>query len=152
GILGRLEAFVATPIGCGGRNRQRHVVDYQETFAHVVKLVTVKSLLAVAALKGWDTFQMDVSNAFLHGDLLEESKMTSLPLPKLDPNMKLQADVSTPLPDPKVYRRVIGQGILLAKDSTVQLKAYCDSDWASCPMTRISTTGYCILLGDSLIS
>ncbi|GKC17380.1 cysteine-rich receptor-like protein kinase 8 [Tanacetum coccineum] len=68
------------------------------------------------------------------------SKMTSLPLPKLDPNMKLQADVSTPLPDPKVYRRVIGQGILLAKDSTVRLKAYCDSDWASCPMTRISTT------------
>ncbi|GJW48148.1 cysteine-rich receptor-like protein kinase 8 [Tanacetum coccineum] len=70
----------------------------------------------------------------------------------MDPNMKLQADVSTPLPDPKVYRRVIGQGILLAKDSTVRLKAYCDSDWASCPMTRISTTGYCILLGDSPIS
>ncbi|GKE23292.1 hypothetical protein Tco_1434804 [Tanacetum coccineum] len=58
----------------------------------------------------------------------------------MDPNMKLQVDVSTPLPDPKVYRRVIGQGILLAKDSTVRLKAYCDSDWASCPMTRISTT------------
>nr|GEZ77557.1 retrovirus-related Pol polyprotein from transposon TNT 1-94 [Tanacetum cinerariifolium] len=36
-------------------NRQRHSVDYQETFSLVAKLVTVKSLLAVAALKGWDT-------------------------------------------------------------------------------------------------
>ncbi|GKB21608.1 retrovirus-related pol polyprotein from transposon TNT 1-94, partial [Tanacetum coccineum] len=42
--------------------------------------------------------------------------------------------------------------ILLAKDSAVHLKAYCDSDWTSCPMTRRSTTGYCILLGDSPIS
>ncbi|GKF76443.1 cysteine-rich receptor-like protein kinase 8, partial [Tanacetum coccineum] len=46
----------------------------------------------------------------------------------------------------------LSQGILLARDSAVQLKAYCDSDWASCPMTRRSTTGYCILLGDSLMS
>ena len=44
------------------------------------------------------------------------------------------------------------QGVLLAKDSAVQLKAYCDSDWASCPFSRRSTTGYCILLGDSPIS
>ena len=44
------------------------------------------------------------------------------------------------------------QGILLAKDSAVQLKAYCDSDWASCPFSRRSTTSYCVLLGDSPIS
>ncbi|XP_071699526.1 uncharacterized mitochondrial protein AtMg00810-like [Rutidosis leptorrhynchoides] len=44
------------------------------------------------------------------------------------------------------------QGILLANNSAVELRAYCDSDWASCPMTRRSTTGYCILLGDSPVS
>ncbi|XP_048504111.1 uncharacterized mitochondrial protein AtMg00810-like [Beta vulgaris subsp. vulgaris] len=45
-----------------------------------------------------------------------------------------------------------GQGILLASHSGAQLTAYCDSDWAGCPMTRRSTTGFCLLLGSSPLS
>lgn len=45
-----------------------------------------------------------------------------------------------------------GQGILLASSSAIQVQAYCDSDWASCPVTKRSTTGFCILLGQSPIS
>lgn len=45
-----------------------------------------------------------------------------------------------------------GQEILLALKSTAQLTAFCDSDWASCPTTRKSTTGFCILLGQFPIS
>lgn len=44
------------------------------------------------------------------------------------------------------------QGILLASSSAAQLVAYSDSDWASFPSTRKSTTGYCIMLGTSPIS
>ncbi|XP_061348672.1 uncharacterized mitochondrial protein AtMg00810-like [Gastrolobium bilobum] len=45
-----------------------------------------------------------------------------------------------------------GQGLLLRSDSDLLVRAYCDSDWASCPLTRKSVTGYYITLGHSPIS
>lgn len=59
-------------------NRQRKGIDYEETFTPVTKMMTVTALLAIASMKGLQTCQMDVSNAFILGDLLEEVYM-SLP-------------------------------------------------------------------------
>ncbi|XP_019423009.1 PREDICTED: uncharacterized protein LOC109332482 [Lupinus angustifolius] len=55
----------------------------------------------------------------------------------------------------KILRYIKGSsalGLFFPTNSIVQLKAYNDSDWASCPDIRRSTSGYCIYLGNSLIS
>lgn len=54
---------------------QTYGIDYQETFAPVAKLNSIRVLLSIAANQGWPFLQFDVKNDFLHGDLVEEVYM-----------------------------------------------------------------------------
>jgi hypothetical protein len=43
-------------------------------------------------------------------------------------------------------------GLLLHRSSSSDLVVYTDADWADCPDTRRSTSGYVVFLGDNLVS
>ncbi|WKA06381.1 hypothetical protein VitviT2T_024283 [Vitis vinifera] len=226
---------------------QEYGIDYEETFAPVARISSVRALLVVAAARKWDLFQMDVKNAFLNGDLSEEVYMQPPPGLSIESNkvchlrralyglkqaprawfakfsstifrlgytaspydsalflrrtdkgtillllyvddMIITGDdlsgiqelkdflitrpdisyavhqVSQYLSAPRsthyaavlrILRYLKGtlfHGLFYSAQSPLVLRAFSDADWAGDPTDRRSTTGYCFLLGSSLIS
>eukprot|EP00253_Pinus_taeda_P029735 PITA_29735 len=52
--------------------KQQYGRDYEETFAPVARMETVRTVLSIAAQNKWKVYQMDVKSAFLNGVLKEE--------------------------------------------------------------------------------
>lgn len=52
----------------------------------------------------------------------------------------------------RYLKGTLGQGLFMPAANACTLHAYCDSDWAGCKESRHSLTGYCFLVGNSLIS
>ncbi|GKC12993.1 ribonuclease H-like domain-containing protein, partial [Tanacetum coccineum] len=83
----------------------------------------------------------------------------------VDTESKLGSD-GDPVSDPTLYRSLavalhaflryvrgtIDHGLQLHVSSISQFTAYTYVDWAGCPVTRRSTSGYCVFLGDNLLS
>nr|GEV82676.1 hypothetical protein [Tanacetum cinerariifolium] len=75
----------------------------------------------------------------------------------VDTESKLGSD-GEPVSDPTLYRSLAGalQYLTFTRPDlsyvVQQLTAYTDVDWAGCPITRRSTSGYCVFLGDNLLS
>ncbi|KAK1677205.1 hypothetical protein QYE76_038053 [Lolium multiflorum] len=53
---------------------------------------------------------------------------------------------------PRYVRGTLEFGLQLHASASTALVAYSDADWAGCPDSRRSTSGYCVYFGDSLIS
>jgi len=52
----------------------------------------------------------------------------------------------------RYLRGTLDMGSFYSTEGVPELISYCDSDWASCPTTRRSITGYCVSFAGSLIS
>ena len=58
---------------------QQYGSDYYDTFSPVAKIVSVRLLLSMAAMRSWPLFQLDIKNVFLHDDLADEVYMEQPP-------------------------------------------------------------------------
>ncbi|GKF71078.1 putative ribonuclease H-like domain-containing protein, partial [Tanacetum coccineum] len=66
-------------------HRQEEGINYEEVFAHVVRIEAIRLFLAYASFMGFLVYQMDVKSAFLYGTIEEEVYVTQ-PLGFKDPD------------------------------------------------------------------
>ncbi|GKA90997.1 ribonuclease H-like domain-containing protein [Tanacetum coccineum] len=139
--------------------------------SHVVKPTTIRMILSLALSRNWPIHQFDVKNVFLNGDLSDTvmhtrlvSRQVVVTRPCSYINMVLSATSCLHMHDSREAHLAALRGVLryicgtldfrlqLYASITGSLVAYTDADWAGFPTTRRSTSGYCVFLGDNILS
>ncbi|GKD38632.1 cysteine-rich receptor-like protein kinase 8, partial [Tanacetum coccineum] len=167
-------------------NRERMRLYYSETFSPIAKISSMRLFISLAVTYDWSLHQLNVKNAFLHGDLQEvymeqppgfvaqgesgrvfKLKKTLYGL-KQSPRAWFGKFSNA---NPEKYGRVVGKlnyltisrpdisflgtpglGILYANHGHHKAKGFTYDDYAGCPNTSRSTTGYCVFVKGNLVS
>ncbi|XP_020675353.1 uncharacterized protein LOC110094454 [Dendrobium catenatum] len=70
---GQVERYKARLVALG--YNQQFGINYTETFSLVAKMPTIRLLLTLSLNQQWLMYQLDIFNAFLHGDLPDDIYM-----------------------------------------------------------------------------
>uniref|UniRef100_A0A2N9GF20 Reverse transcriptase Ty1/copia-type domain-containing protein n=1 Tax=Fagus sylvatica TaxID=28930 RepID=A0A2N9GF20_FAGSY len=136
---------------------QEYGIDYEETFAPVARLSTPLEF----NVKLNPTDGEPLSDATLYRQLVGSLIYLTVTRPDLAYAVHLVSQfMSAPRSTHyaavlRILRYIKGtlfHGLHFSAQSSLELRAYADADWAGDPTDRRSTTGYCFLLGSSLIS
>ncbi|GJU28570.1 ribonuclease H-like domain-containing protein [Tanacetum coccineum] len=122
-------------------------IDFDETFSPVVKPGTIQTVLSLDTSRHWPVHQLDVKNAFLHGDLSETVYM----------HQRLRMFLSQRKYVAKILERAHMVNCNPSRtpvdiESKLGVMVIHLADWAGFPTTRRSTSGYCVFLGNNLLS
>nr|GEU77375.1 ribonuclease H-like domain-containing protein [Tanacetum cinerariifolium] len=156
GSLSRYKARLVA----NGRN-QHQGIDCDETFSLVVKPAIIRTVLSLAVSQSKLGSDGDpVSDPTLYRSFAGALQYLTFTHPDLS---YVVQQVCLYMPDPRdphftalkhilcYVRGTLDYGLQLHVLSTTQLSAYTDADWAGCPVTRRSTSWYCVFLGDNLL-
>jgi hypothetical protein len=97
---------------------QTYGIDYEETYSPIAKMTTIRIIIVMVVAKGWFLHQMDVNNAFLHGDLHEEMYMEQPPgyVDQTHPNLvyRLKKALYNLKQAPRAWSNKIGQYLVIS--------------------------------------
>ncbi|GJU27827.1 retrovirus-related pol polyprotein from transposon TNT 1-94 [Tanacetum coccineum] len=117
---------------------QQEGIDYDETYAPVARLESIRILLAYACALDFKLFQMDVKSAFLNGFINEEAPKTS--------HLKAVKHIF------QYIKGTTHLGLWYPKGTGIETVVYADSDHAGDYVDRKSTSGICTFVGCCLTS
>nr|GEX75304.1 zinc finger, CCHC-type [Tanacetum cinerariifolium] len=161
---GKIIKYKARLVGKGYVQEQG--IDFDEVFAPVARIDTVRLILALTAYHGWQVHHLDVKSAFLHEDLKEEVDVTQLKgfIQQGNSGKVYKLTKALFMQDPKdhhlkavkqVIRYIKGtkeHGIIYKKECGCKITRYSDSDYEINTDQGKGTTGIVLYFRESPIT
>uniref|UniRef100_A0A2N9GY50 Reverse transcriptase Ty1/copia-type domain-containing protein n=1 Tax=Fagus sylvatica TaxID=28930 RepID=A0A2N9GY50_FAGSY len=128
-------------------------IDYEDTFSPVMRFSSIRLILSIVAKLDLELFQMDVTTAFLNGELYEEIYMAQSAV-----DMVSRYQSNPRLAHWRVVKKILQylrgtiDHALCYLGGDLRLIGYSDADWASDKDECKSTSGYAFILGGRAVS